>query len=261
MCGIFGFVGAAGFDRSDIDVLVRHSQQRGRDSSGVVINVASGYQAYRADFSITKLLRKVDVYEKSVFFGHSRLITNGLTDNQPVIRDGIYVIHNGIVVNHELLWDGMACERRQDIDTEVIAALATEHLEAGGSVADLAETVLRRCMGIVACALAIPRLGKLVLFSNNGSLYVGEKASGWVFASEEYGLTQIGCKNVRQITDAFILDIPTSSQDAAVTEWANRKTDLVPALACPLTRSGFWCIPSPSSAGVPDASSLRRCRS
>lgn len=245
MCGIFGFVGAAGFERSNIDVLVRHSQQRGRDSSGVVISVESGYQVYRADFSITKLLRKVDVYEKSVFFGHSRLITNGLADNQPVIRDGIYVIHNGIVVNHELLWDGMVSEPKQDIDTEVIAALAAEHLEAGRRVEDLAETVLRRCTGIVACALAIPRLGKLVLFSNNGSLYVGEKASGFVFASEEYGLAKIGCKNVRQITDAFILDIPTSPQDAAVTEWTSRKTNLVPSLGMSADEERLLVYPEP----------------
>lgn len=247
MCGIFGFVGDAGFHRADIDVLVRHSQQRGRDSSGLVINVGSDYQAYRADFSITKLLRKVDVYQSSVFFGHSRLITNGLKDNQPVIRDGVYVIHNGIVVNHERLWEEIASERRQEIDTEVIAALAAEHLAAAGRVEDLAEAVMQRCKGIVACAIAIPRLGKLILFSNNGSLYVGEKAAGWVFASEAFGLDQIGCENIRQITDALILEIPTSSHDAAVTEWADRKTDLVPALGVSAHEERLLDHPEPQS--------------
>jgi len=32
--------------------------------------------------------------------GHSRLITNGLEDNQPVVRDDVCVFHNGIVIRY-----------------------------------------------------------------------------------------------------------------------------------------------------------------
>ena len=36
--------------------------------------------------------------------GHSCLITNGLGDNQPLVRDGVVMLHNCIVVNDEALW-------------------------------------------------------------------------------------------------------------------------------------------------------------
>ena len=37
MCGIFGYVGSDDLDASSAKTLVTHAQQRGRDSSGMVI--------------------------------------------------------------------------------------------------------------------------------------------------------------------------------------------------------------------------------
>lgn len=214
----------------DVDVLIRHSQQRGQDSSGLIVHNGNNYAVYRADFSITKLLPKVRLHESRVFFGHSRLITNGWASNQPIVRGDVYVIHNGIVVNHEMLWDKIGKGPELAIDTEIIAAITETHLEQGGAVEDVASRVLDLCKGVVACAIALPRLGKLILFSNNGSLYLGDKQRGHVFASESYPLGKIGCENIRQVTSAIVLDVPASDQDIEITEWSRRKTDLVPAL-------------------------------
>ena len=230
MCGIFGFVGIRDPDKKDIDILVRHSQQRGKDSSGLIVHDGDNYAVYRADFALTKLLKKVDLHNTKLVMGHSRLITNGSADNQPVVRGDVYVIHNGIVVNHELLWHKIEKQRELKIDTEIIAAIAENHLERGGTVEELSASVLGLCVGVVACAIALPRLGKLVLFSNNGSLYVGDKQQGHVFASESYPLDKIGCENVRQVKSAVVLKVPVSDQEIEITEWAARKTDLVPAL-------------------------------
>ena len=78
MCGIFGYIGSKELDPKELDFLVRHSQIRGRDSSGLVVHRASGYVAAKADFAITRLCKKVSLSDRTVFFGHSRLITNGL---------------------------------------------------------------------------------------------------------------------------------------------------------------------------------------
>ena len=43
--------------------------------------------------------------------GHSRLITNGLFDNQPVVRDGLILFHNGIVVNDKYIWSSIGIDR------------------------------------------------------------------------------------------------------------------------------------------------------
>lgn len=245
MCGIFGFVGSSELEKEHIATLVRHSQQRGRDSSGLIFHDSNTYFAYRADFAITKLLRRTSLDAKNVFLGHSRLITNGLADNQPVIRGDVCVIHNGIVVNHAALWETIGQRPELEIDTEVIAAIADWHLGQTGTVDGLATQVLDMCEGIVACAILLPRLGKLVLLSNNGSLFVGTKSDGEVFASESYPLAVIGCQDIRQVRDAVIIDIPIVEKPVVIRDWRGRKTDLVPALLLSSGEEGLLEYPQP----------------
>ena len=230
MCGLFGFVGDRALDRDSVHALIRHSEQRGRDSSGLVVGEGETYAAYRADFPVTRLTKKVDVTDSLVFTGHSRLITNGTTDNQPVIAGDVCVLHNGIIVNHEELWGQIGQTPRLKIDTEIIAAIAEWHLEGGGPVEEIPKVVMRMCRGVAACAILIPRLGKLLLFSNNGSLYVGDRPEGVVFASESFPLTQISCDDVRQVRSGLVLDVPVSQHQIALKEWTERTSDLVPRL-------------------------------
>lgn len=230
MCGIFGIVSPTQVNKDDLIVLAKQAQQRGKDSSGLLLCSANGYYAHRADYSITKLLDEVRPYTHSVVMGHSRLITNGLSDNQPVVRDGICVLHNGIVVNDTEIWPKIAKTRQLQIDTEAIAAIASAHLEESGTVDTLATKILGLCQGVVACALAIPRLGKLCLFSNNGSLYLGTKEGCYYFASESYPLSLVGCSDIEQVKDIRIIDIPASSVEPVVSDYKQRKTNLIPGL-------------------------------
>lgn len=231
MCGIFGVVSSSPVIEDELNVLVKHSQQRGRDSSGLVTYVDDAYHIYRADYPITRLLKEVRPQASPIVLGHSRLITNGLADNQPVVRDDVCVLHNGIVVNDEAIWAEIGKTRDQQIDTEVIAAIAAAHLESGGELAQLPARILGLCRGVVACALMLPKLGKLCLFSNNGSLYVGRKGQATLFASESYPLTVIGCEDVQQVREAVFVDIPASQLALDISDRKERKTDLIPALS------------------------------
>lgn len=250
MCGVFGFVGESGLATDDIGVLVHHSEQRGSDSSGVMLLGGRGYELCRADFAITKLLRRADITSSRVFFGHSRLITDGFGDNQPVVRDNVYVVHNGIVVNDDAVWEDLPVERRQEIDTEVIAAVVEHALADGGSPEDAVRQVLDRCRGVVACVVGLPTLGKLVLFSNNGSLYLGSTAAGQVFASERFPLTEIGAEGIIQVREPVVLDIPVSATEVPVREWREDRSDLVPALGVLSSEADLLVFPEPD---------LRRC--
>lgn len=232
MCGIFGIISDKPVDERDLAILVQHAEQRGRDSSGLLKYIHDQYQVFRADYPVTRLLREIPVEVSGITMGHSRLITNGLGDNQPIVRDGVAVLHNGIVVNDSIIWAEIGKEPAQQIDTEVIAAIATAHLESGGVLAKLPERILELCRGVVACALILPRLGKLCLFSNNGSLYVGQKGGASFFASESYPLMLLGCEGVRQVKDeAVFIDIPVSQEEILVSDRNERKTDLIPALS------------------------------
>jgi len=229
MCGIFGQVSSSRVNKKKLQTLVKHSEQRGMDSSGLIYDEDSKYKVNRADYKIEKLLQKVKPYTSKVVLGHSRLITNGLGDNQPVVRGSICAIHNGIIVNEEEVWGKLKSERKLQIDSELIVAIAEEHLLEKGEISELPNKILTLCRGVVACALVIPEQGKIVLFSNNGSLYVGEEDEALFFASEEYPLTQIGCIDIRQIREeAFLIDIPIVVGNLEISDEIIRKEDLIP---------------------------------
>lgn len=231
MCGIFGIISSSPVRKEELSILVKHSQQRGRDSSGLITFADGRYSVYRGDYRITNLLSDASPWESHLVLGHSRLITNGLGDNQPIVRDGIVVLHNGIVVNDTAIWPEIGKTPKQQVDTEVIAAIAAAHLEAGHELSQLPAQVLRLCEGIVACAMLLPKIGKLCLFSNNGSLYVGRTGETTYFASESYPLTLIGCDGIDQIKgEAVFIDVPASQVEPSVSDRKGRKTDLIPVL-------------------------------
>lgn len=250
MCGIFGIIGESVVDSADLDSLVKHAEQRGRDSSGLLIHVEDHYEAHRADYRLPRLVREVKPDLCRVVMGHSRLITNGLSDNQPVIYDDVCVLHNGIIVNHEAIWEQLDKPRRLEIDTEVIGAIAVSHLELGNSVESIGARVIELCRGVVACAVALPRLGKLCLFSNNGSLYSGTKNGATYFSSERYPLETVGCESIAQVYDSVVLDIPVSAADVTVSDRHQRTTNLIPGLLTSSTEEKLLQYPSHN---------LRRC--
>ncbi len=229
MCGIFGVVSSTSVDKTKLNQLVKHSQQRGVDSSGLIFLSNQNYQISRADYNIDKLLQKVKPYNSNVVLGHSRLITNGQGDNQPVVRGKIAAIHNGIVVNEDEIWNKLNVKRNLQIDSETIVAIAEEYLSLNKNIDSLGKHILDMCKGVVACALVLPNYGKLLLFSNNGSLYIGYDNTTIYFASESYGLKLIGCKNIQQILNKVeIIEIPVSENDFNITDDNLRIEDLIP---------------------------------
>ena len=231
MCGIFGIISRSNWVKSELELLATHARQRGRDSSGLVYHLEDGYHIKRADHDILRLLADTHIGASDVVMGHSRLITNGLSDNQPVLRDDVCVLHNGIIVNYEQIWKTLPKTRKQEIDTEIIAALAATAVERDGHADNVAGAVLEACKGVAACAVAFPKLGKLCLFSNNGSLYVGEKGDSIYFSSEAFPLNELGCNDIRQIRDeGLVIDIPMIDTDLDVTDINIRTENLIPEL-------------------------------
>lgn len=246
MCGIFGIIkDNNSINHNELEKLVTHSRQRGRDSSGLLCLENNKYSVVRADFDIKKLLHKVSLNDTPIVLGHSRLITNGLADNQPVIRDNIVAVHNGIIVNNNEVWSELTVERKYQIDSEVIVAIAEECLANNVSIEVIPSKILSLCKGVVACALLLPRLGKLLLFSNNGSLYLGEKSSTKYFASERYALELIGCNNIKKINEARIIDIPSSDENFEVKDYEKREHNLILELQFNRAEADMLVYPAP----------------
>ena len=234
MCGIFGIISNTSPHLAYISQLAEHAQQRGKDSSGLIKFKEERYHVYRADYSVSQLLKKVESGSSNLILGHSRLITNGHGDNQPVIKDGVIVIHNGIIVNCDDLWNSNVTELNRDlqIDTEIIAAITLDHINEGKCLETLKTRIFDMCIGVISCAIVIPKLGKLVLLSNNGSLYYGIKDDSLIFASERYILDLVNSSNIIHIVNnAEIFEIPSSVEPVSITDYSSERLNLVPQLS------------------------------
>jgi glutamine---fructose-6-phosphate transaminase (isomerizing) len=231
MCGIFGEVSSTSISNRNLRLLSNHARRRGVDSSGIVY-FDKEYNVLRANYDIQALLKEANFNNSSFVMGHSRLVTNGLNDNQPVIRDGIIVLHNGIITNEEEIWYQSSQSRMHTIDSEAINVVVLDYLNANGDEIDekIFNHLNDHLKGTLSTAIAIPRLGKLVLFSNNGSLYVCKTDTSTYFSSESYPLEKLMNLEANQLmSQGLILDIPISSSIFINKDSPIRDEDLIPS--------------------------------
>lgn len=190
MCGIFGAIHG---EPRKVRKLAKLSASRGKDASGIAL-FDEGYRVRSVSGSITKLLRYIKPSEAII--GHTRLATNGMQDSQPIVRDGVIVVHNGIIANVDELWSKIQAERYQVIDTEILTKISVEQ-------------ALSQCVGTVNMARLDTKSGSLTLTSNNGSLYYAYQGQSMYFASEQHYLHRIGCVDIyRLLLDTAEFKVP-----------------------------------------------------
>ncbi|MBL8001712.1 MAG: hypothetical protein JNL05_07120 [Flavobacteriales bacterium] len=216
MCGIFGIIAKpeAGLDRAFTEGVMRElfvlSESRGKESSGIAVRDAVGRTIHvtKDDVPATDLIRSAayrsfleqalapsfaNGQQELALIAHSRLVTNGSQEhnfnNQPVIKDGIVMIHNGIVTNVDALWAKYAgrIERKYEVDTEVLAALFRLFLKEGKGPVEAVRAVFAEMEGAASVAILFEDAAQVLLASNTGSFYTLTDPKGsLVFASEAY---------------------------------------------------------------------------
>jgi glucosamine--fructose-6-phosphate aminotransferase (isomerizing) len=125
MCEIFGLISKTSVNKKSLRIIVKHSEQRGVGPSGLIHLKDSGYQVNRVDLNVEKLLGKINPYNSNIFLEHSRSITNGLGDNQPIVKNNLCVIHNGIMINEKEVWENLVTKRELTIDSESTVSIAS----------------------------------------------------------------------------------------------------------------------------------------
>ena len=150
MCGIVGAVSGRDIVPILIDGLKR-LEYRGYDSAGVaVLNGSSEVARLRAVGKVAKLSEALVANPTAGHLGiaHTRWATHGVPNERNahphVSRDGVAIVHNGIIENHEELraeLEDLGYEFSSETDTEVIAHRIHHHLGAPGPVARCGETV------------------------------------------------------------------------------------------------------------------------
>ncbi|MFH0863255.1 MAG: hypothetical protein V1875_09560 [Candidatus Altiarchaeota archaeon] len=216
MCGIFGILVKAGshyderFLKSLLEKLAILSESRGKDSAGLAFRLEKDHKIniIRSAMPVSLLLRQEVTKDQLtealksasyplIVIGHARLATNGsqLIDynNQPVLKNGIIGVHNGIITNVNEIWaSNPMLKREYDIDTEAMLALMAHHLGQGSSIPQSVSKAIDTVYGTVAAALMFEDRDEVVLTTNNGSLYSATNNRDIViFGSEKYILTAL----------------------------------------------------------------------
>ncbi len=205
MCGIFGIIQIE--KKQDTGKIFRSlcllSESRGKEASGFAVVDKHKIKVFRLPLPSKELVQtkvfKDQVYSPSESFigiGHSRLVTNGYEhydeNNQPVVKNGFTVIHNGIIVNQEKLWNKYGPDKRaSDLDSEIIPTLISEHLyktkDLGKSIGEFFSEIY----GVTNIALVSIFYANLFLATNNGSLHYFSGPGIFVFSSERYILERV----------------------------------------------------------------------
>lgn len=228
MCGIFGIIvrpeSKIAVDKisSTLKKIAVFSESRGKDSSGIAfrnlstneINVIKGDIPIRDLINskefISQIIQASDSYNKGkgfAAFGHARLVTNGSQlkeeNNQPVIKDNIICIHNGIIVNVDELWGkNEDLLRKYDIDTEIIPSLIRRELNNSNDLVFALNKSLNQLQGTYSLALMLQDIDKFILCTNNGSLYyITDYSNFIVFASESYFIEKL--KKEKKFLDLY----------------------------------------------------------
>lgn len=219
MCGIFGTIVKKNTQFNNLDIqnvlseLARLSESRGKDSSGLaVLNPSeSNINVVKGNIRIKELLKNEitsNLIQKNLSesvlkdnnmlaFGHARLVTDGSQlkefNNQPVVKDDIVLIHNGIIVNVNEIWNANPNLKREfQIDTEIINSLLNENLSQFNSVNEAIEQTLSSLKGTFSIASYFSKLNAFLLATNNGSLYyVTDNQSFLFFASEAHYFNEL----------------------------------------------------------------------
>lgn len=212
MCGIFGII-SNNKELKSIEYrdAVKHlfllSESRGKEASGFATIQDENIYVYKTPYPASKLI-KSGTFKKyfskdagnqlKLTIGHSRLVTNGYEhfnkNNQPVIKNGIVAIHNGIIVNQKKLWEKYADEEKlTDLDSELIPTLLKRYLNTGMSIGKSLKSLYSEIYGMTSIALLFEDYKNLILATNNGSLYYisSEKSDIFIFASEFYILKEL----------------------------------------------------------------------
>lgn len=201
MCGIVGIVGKEEVADRLIDGLKR-LEYRGYDSAGICTIENGVMERRRAEGKLANLVREMREHPIAGTIGiaHTRWATHGAptTNNaHPHATGEVALVHNGIIENFKPLRDGLIARGRHfssQTDSEVVAHLVSERVEAGMSPKDAVAEVLPMLQGAFAIALLFRQHPDMLICARQGApLTVGYGEGENYLGSDAHalaGLTQ-----------------------------------------------------------------------
>jgi glutamine---fructose-6-phosphate transaminase (isomerizing) len=176
MCGIVGYIGR---EYRAADVLLdglRRLEYRGYDSAGVAILEGGRLEVRRAKGKLVNLegsLRERPL-AGHLGIGHTRWATHGKPSERnahPHRAGSVVIVHNGIIENYREL--RAALEKRgaviaSDTDTELIAHLIDEFVQAGRDLLSAVRAACRELTGSYAIGVVCDKEPNLLVTAKQG---------------------------------------------------------------------------------------------
>jgi glucosamine--fructose-6-phosphate aminotransferase (isomerizing) len=193
MCGIIGIIGKDQVSDRLVDGL-RRMEYRGYDSAGVCTVDNGQLIRRRAPGKLINLVHELAEHPAPGVVGiaHTRWATHGAptaSNAHPHATGEVALVHNGIIENYRQLKEALIRRGRvfeSDTDSEVVAHLVSEQVEAGLSPQEAVKIALPQLRGAFALAIAFrqhpelligARLGSpLVVGFEDGETYLGSDA-------------------------------------------------------------------------------------
>ena len=181
MCGIIGIVGKEEVAERLVDGL-RRMEYRGYDSAGVCTVHEGQLIRRRAEGKLLNLVKElaVDPAPGLIGIAHTRWATHGAptaVNAHPHATEELALVHNGIIENFRPLREALVARGRKfesQTDTEVVAHLVSELVEAGQSPQEAVRAALPQLRGAFALAIAFRRFPDMLIGARLGSpLVVG----------------------------------------------------------------------------------------
>ncbi|MFC1945243.1 glutamine--fructose-6-phosphate transaminase (isomerizing) [Chloroflexota bacterium] len=193
MCGIAGFIGNEDAAPIVLDALKR-LEYRGYDSAGLATCADGQIFLKKETGNVNEVnqLLSLGTLPGSVSIGHVRWATHGIVNQHnahPHIdcKLQVAVVHNGIIENYQELRERLKFRHRfiSDTDTEVIAHLIEEHIEAGASLEQAVLQTVKVLKGSYALAvISANKPQKIVGARKDSPLMVGIDSRGNFIASD-----------------------------------------------------------------------------
>ena len=222
MCGIFGAVATpkSNLDQKDLRKLIlaffRLSERRGKDASGIIAVGSQSFQVYKSPVCASKMiktkyfcevldnaLKRYDEGESFCVSGHTRMVTGGSEqyshNNQPILKDEMALLHNGIIVNDKILWSSNTqIKRKFEVDSEILLSLISQKESASPNLLRSFQDSISQVKGANTFALFRSNENDIYLNSSNKSLYLHCIEKGLTLFSSEKNVLSNGIKLLGQ---------------------------------------------------------------
>jgi glutamine---fructose-6-phosphate transaminase (isomerizing) len=176
MCGIVGAIA----ERNIVPILMeglRRLEYRGYDSAGIaIVDDSHHLTRLRAVGKVQALQNVLDrtPYHGALGIAHTRWATHGVPSERnahPHISEGLAIVHNGIIENHEMLRADL--ERNgytfsSETDTEVIAHRIHYHLKTDDNVFSAVRRTVAELQGAYALAVVSERYPDRMILAREG---------------------------------------------------------------------------------------------